>query len=197
MTRTAALLVAALALALPSAAAQDDKQGVKDALFFPLKVGNRWEYRVGARTLVTRVVKHELIDQQWCARLETKGDKLTTAEYVGVRADGVYRFRANGFDLLPPVCLFRLPPINGKTWQVKSRTAGQELQGSFKQAAETVTVHGKTYQALKVATTDYKVAGDKTAITTWYAPRVGMVKQVIRNRDVEILLELVKFEAGP
>lgn len=196
MPRTAVLLVAALALGLPSAAAQADKQGFKDSPYFPLQVSNRWEYRVGPRTLVMRVVKHELIDKQWCARLETKGDGTTVVEYVGVRPDGVYRFRANAFDLLPPLCLCKVPAKKDAHWQVQSRTAGQELQGRYSQEFEAVTVRGKPYRALKVTTTDLKVGGEKTAITTWYAANVGMVKQIVKNREVEILVELEKFQAA-
>src|SRR5207248_1175447 len=123
MTRLAVLFAPALALWLLPASGHAQKEGLTDSPYFPLKVGTRWDYRVGRRKVSTRVVRHEMIDQQWCARLETRGDgDAVITEYIGVKKDGIYRFRVNGLDVIPPLCLCKLPPLKGTRWEVQSRT---------------------------------------------------------------------------
>jgi hypothetical protein len=198
---TRAVLLATLALWLPPAAPQAEPGGVRDEPFFPLRVGTEWHYRIGGkkdgRTVVTRVVKHEQIDRQWCARLETRGDgKALATELVAVKKDGVYRFRADGQVVAPPLCLLKLPAEPGTRWQVQSRTSAQPITGAYVQTEAEFTYKEKTYPARLVSCLDLKLAGLQGSVKTWYARGFGMVKQEFKIGQTELLIELEHFEPG-
>src|SRR5436309_2199444 len=69
---------------------------------YPLKVGNRWDYRLGKQHVTTRVVKQEAAGKDTAAVLETTGDGKTVLEKLTVRADGVYRSFAEDTEIEPP-----------------------------------------------------------------------------------------------
>ena len=196
MPRIAALLAIAMTLFLRAAASQPAQPGLLESPYFPLKVGTQWNYRMDGLRYTTRVVKHEQIGKVWCARLETKSGNSVTTESIGVQKDGMYRFRGDGMDVMPPLCLCKLPPKAGTEWKVESRIAALDMKGNFTLTEEPITVGKKKYETVKVVFTDLKKGEDKIAMTTWYAAGVGMVKQTIKTGAVDLLIELEKFEAG-
>ena len=52
------------------------------------------------------------------------------------------------------------------------------------------------YKALEVAGPDFEIGGRKMAMTSWYAPGVGMIAQRLEVLGVVLLLELEKLTPG-
>ena len=189
------LLPLALAFCLSPAGVLpgQEKDKVRESPYFPLKVGNRWVYRLGARTATVRVTKREPVGKVPCARLEmTVGEEVHT-EHLAVRPDGVYRYRADGQDIEPPLCFLKLPPKAGESWKVASKTAGQAITGSFTLAEADVTVPAGKFRAVVVTSTDAQIAGLGVPVTDWFARGVGPVRRRTVLRGAETVLELQEF----
>jgi hypothetical protein len=172
------------------------KEGVKDTPFYPLKVGTAWVYRVGPRTFNVRVVAHELIGKEWCARLEGSEGERKQEEHLTVRADGIYRVRENGQGIEPPVCVLKLPPEAGATWTWAAALAGQKLTGTFTLADEELAVPAGKYKAVRAASADLTLGDWKAPLAVWYAAGVGPVRQRLVVNGKTVLLELQSFKAA-
>ncbi len=164
--------------------------------YYPLKIGNTWEYQSGGKRIVVKVTAIESINGMDCARLETGTDQGPVAEYLTVKTDGVYRVRVNDKDVKPPLLL--LAPKKGESWTVDSMVKNFALKGKLAVSEEKLTVDKTTYDALSVKSSDFTMGEQSAAIESWYAKDVGMVKQHLRlpGADLDIVLELVKFTPG-
>jgi hypothetical protein len=173
--------------------------------WFPLEMGTTWHYRAGDGKYFVRVAAHEKVGDALCARLEAVRDgRVIATEHVRVKADGVYRVDIDirrGDEVhrqspQPPILLLPLPPRNGQTFSVDSKVDGKVYKGTFKIAEEEIKVPSGTYKSVAVTSKDLEAEGIQPSLTTWYAQKVGMVKQVIAagGQKVEIVLE--KFEPG-
>src|SRR5271156_5038595 len=101
-----------LALAVASAGAQEEK--VLESPWYPLKIGTKWHYKVGANKFSMNVAKHEKVGDVMCGVLETSKDGMVlTSEQIGIKADGVYRYGIAGQKADVPFCILKLPPKNG------------------------------------------------------------------------------------
>jgi hypothetical protein len=212
-------LMRILLVCLPSSivavesAAQDK---LKEAPYYPLKVGTTWHYRAGDSKFTIRVARHEKVGETLCALLETMRDgKVVGAEHLAVTGDGVYRqdliypplqpdprSRAERGNekktqtLKPPILILKLPPQNGDSWKVDSKGDGQSFRGSFQVGEQEITVPAGTYKTFRVASQDLEVNSLKPTITTFFAEGVGMVKQILAMDDAKVEIELERFEAG-
>lgn len=187
------LCLPALTLATESGRAQEKW---KDTPYYPLKVGTRWVYRAGARTVVARVTKHEEVGGVPCACIEAGEGDESQVEYLAVREDGVYRYKVNGQELQPPLLVLKLPPKVGETWKVASKLGENVAKGTFTLGEQEVTVPAGKYKTVTVSDDDFQIAGERVGLTWWYAKGVGPVRQTIRVGGGEMLLELEKFQAG-
>jgi hypothetical protein len=98
---------------------------------------------------------------------------------------------------VPPILILKLPPGKDDTFRVDSRAGGKTWKGAFKIAREDVTVRAGTFPgAVRVTSQDLEADGLKPTVTTWYAEKVGMVKQVITEGGQSITVELEKFTPG-
>src|SRR5436305_5050593 len=96
-----AFALALLTATAPAARAADE---VKDSPYYPLKLGTTWTYRVGDDRVTIKVAKVEKVGDQMTALLEaTNAAKAKLSENVAAKADGVYRFAAEGKKIDPPV----------------------------------------------------------------------------------------------
>jgi hypothetical protein len=178
-----------------------DKGDDFDNPYYPLKVGTTWEYAGGGKKVIITVKTHEDVPGSGkCAVLETDsgGGKLT--EHLAVKGDGIYRVRANGKDVTPPVLVLRLPLKKGEEWKVDSKSDNNEITGKWTVAAEEKLTVGKDeYRtAYLVKSTDLKMGLQSATAERWYAKDRGMVKYNFRipSAGVEVSLELEKFTAG-
>lgn len=200
MNRAAVPLATLLILAgLIATRAADDPVMVTP--YYPLKVGTRWQYKVGANSLAVKVVKHEKIGDVTCALLETsRDDQVLAAEHIGVKADGVYRYTIGPLKPDPPFRILKLPAKVGDTWKVDTKIGVQELKGSFTVGEAEVTVPAGKYKTLTVASSGLESpdgAGNtvKFVFKFWFAEKVGMVKQTVQIGDrPEVVIELEKVD---
>jgi hypothetical protein len=206
MNRLARLLLVCPVL-FGSAAALAARDDLAERPYYPLQVGTTWHYKAGDREFTIRVAKHERVGDTLCALLEvTRDGKVTASEHLAVSIDGVYRHdqtkigkdgKESTQTLKPPLLVLRLPPKKGEKWQVESQADGETCRGTYQIAGEEeVKVPAGTYKAVRVASQDLEIGGIKPVVTTYFAPGVGMVKQVIQVGNVKTEFELTKFEAG-
>lgn len=191
--------LAGLLLFLNLAGAADDK--VKDSTYFPLKIGTKRHYRVGATKLILQVAKHEKVGDVMCALIETlKDGNIVTTEHVAVKDDGVFVYSNSGQKPDMPFQIMKLPPKKGDTWTVMVKFMNAELKGNFTSGEEEVTVPAGKYQAVTATSSGFQAPDGEgnmqdIVFKFWYAPKVGQVKQTIKiGKRPEIAIELEKFE---
>ena len=66
----------------------------------------------------------------------------------------------------------------------------------FVRAPEIAMIRAGKYQAVSVHSDDMKLGDKVVTLTQWFAPGVGLVKQVADFGGKKTTLELEKFEAG-
>jgi hypothetical protein len=171
--------------------------------YYPLQVGNAWEYVSGGKKIVVKVTAIEMVDGMSCARLETDASGAVVAELVTVKKDGIYRVRANNQDIKPPFMLLKLDegqqtPKQGDSWPVDSKVQNFVLKGKLTTGEEKLTVGKTEYDTVSVKSTDMTMGEQSASLEAWYAKDVGMVKQHFRlpAADLDVVLELVKFTPG-
>ncbi len=123
-------------------------------------------------------------------------------EQVAVLPDGVYRFSTAGKAIKPPLRFFKFGVKPGDSWAVDSKTEdGKTLKGAFVAGVDklTVTLGGKQVELTTwtVTSKDFTVDDEETALKTWFAENIGMVKQYVRIGKHESTLELREFKAAP
>ena len=144
---------------------------------------------------VNQIAKIENIDGKGLARLETVvNGEVKATEHVGVEAGGVFRYRFNGVELTPPVCLLKYPIKDGDTWETETKIGAQQITVSGKEGGQkNLEVPAGKFDTIsaKIETT---VGGNKISNTYWFAPDVGIVKQAVDLAGRSINMELLKFE---
>lgn len=173
---------------------------------FPLAVGNSWTYRVQPFVVpgqppsyqedrfVVRVVRQEMVGDQTCFLLEGRlRNRVTATEHVAFSRDGLTRFRADHYDITPPVTVLR--PGAAAPWAADFQLGDRKATGRFRQevAISPVRVPAGTFRGATVV--HGEVNGTQT--TVWYAAGTGMVRQDIAEGKRTTRLELEKLEKGP
>src|SRR5262249_25726853 len=148
--------------------------------YYPLKIGNQWQYRSGMGKFVYQVKKHEKIGDTFCAVLEASKDgKVINTEYMGIRDDGIYRFSMQGQKQVKPCCILKLPPKKGATWKAEFKISGELHKGSFTPVGEEeISVPAGKFQTVVAASTGFQTPDRRKLIYKyWFAEKVGLVKQ--------------------
>ena len=184
---------------LTSAPAADEK--LKETPFYPLKVGTKWQYKVGAGSLTIKVTKHEQVGEVTCAVLEkSKDDQVLGSDHIGVTADGVYHYMIAGQKLDMPFRILKLPPKKGDNWKVEVKDRGKSVSGSFTLGEAEVVVPAGKYKAITAVSDGFQLpeADGKTVkidFKFWFVEKIGLVKHTIQIGDQkEVVIELEKFE---
>jgi hypothetical protein len=200
------LLLAATAHGQNKDKDKKDKDPSKEATteYFPLKEGTTWTYRAGDKefTITVAGVEKKGDPAVPCFKLETRNSKkekeLIATEYVAVKEDGVYRYGFEKSDAKPPLRFLKLPVKSGeKKWSIDSKVGGKDVKGSFSlgEEKEPVKVLTNTYKdVITVRSEGLEIDGQKVPVRYYFAPKVGMVKQVVEVGGTEVTLELVKVE---
>jgi hypothetical protein len=193
--RTCWFIPVVLGLVLSGSASAQKKDKIAESAYFPLKDGTRWVYKAEDRIITVRVTKHEMVASVNCARLEASAGDEVHVEHLAVRPDGIYKYRADGKDIEPPLCLLKLPPRAGTTWKVESKIAGLAITGSFTLGEEKVSFLDRTETAMTVTSKDFAIAGRPMPLTYWFVRGVGPVQQRIILSGTEVVLQLQRFTA--
>jgi hypothetical protein len=189
--------LAVIALAFTLIVALPARADVKDADYYPLKVGTTWEYKAMGQTITIKVAKHEKYNGEMCALLETSAmGRVVASEHISVQKDGVFRHSMAGQKADPAVRFLKIPFKDAETWKVESKIGGQNLKVSYTYGKEKVTVPAGKYDAIYTKTSEFEAGGQKVSAQIWYAKGVGMVKTVMKLANFTVTLELSKFTAG-
>ena len=198
------VLPCVLALLASSSLLRGDEKAFPETPYYPLDVGNKWEYKVivGSNDkdrYVSRVAKHAALPDPTkdvdCAWVETLSDgNVIGVEYLAVKPDGLYRYGFNKEMADKPMLVLKLPPKAGDTWPVDLKIKDQSLQGTFKTVGETkVKVAAGEYKAWHVEGKDLDINGIKGSISLYFAENVGIVKYGVQIGTMKTDFELEKF----
>jgi hypothetical protein len=166
--------------------------------YYPLKVGNKWVYRTsGGDTLTVQVSRIEKKDGVDRAVLEMLNDgKVLASEHLSSSARGVFRHRFADVEAPAPVCVLKYPLRKGEAWDMEMMVLGDSITSKARAGdAEEVGVPAGKYRAIPVRM-EAQAGPIKFRMTAWYAPGVGMIKQVIEAAGQTTTIELEKFEEG-
>lgn len=177
---------------------QDKGKAVKTPNYYPLVAGNQWTYQLtvngNAVTMVSKIAKIETIDQLKLARLEAEvGGNVGQTEHLQQTDKGVFRHRANGIEVTPPLMLMKYPFKAGEKWGGEFTALGQKAKYSCEAGEETVEVAAGKFKTARIVVT-VEQNGQNIATTYWFAENVGFVKQTLDVNGMSILAELQKFE---
>ena len=180
-------------------------EALKETPYYPLQVGNRWDYRLGDNRYSMRVAKHEKVGNYMCARVEMMvDDKVTAHEHIAVTSEGVVRVAYDDRLSEPPLLFLKLPPAKDQTWKVDSvigkteKSPGEKVSGSFKQGevAKVSEPAGMFENVITCNSPDLDANGLKLSFTYYFAKGTGMVKQEIDVGGQKVIIDLEKFEQG-
>jgi hypothetical protein len=203
-----------LLLAAGSASAQPPAR--LESVDYPLKVGQRWTYQViDLKKLPAKVdpkskVEIEVEKEEIYTRKELgkKDEKFigfllkstsganAKRDHVVVLKDGVYRVHTAEAPLTPPLQFFKQPLGPGETWEANSMAGKEVIKGTFTAQHEKVTVPAGTYDAMAIRFRSDPALDPPFEFTNWFVRGIGMVKQHVKSKDHERLLELQSFSGA-
>jgi hypothetical protein len=196
------LLLAALSGAPAADDKKDDKKDdaktekMEDNEYYPLKEGSVWHYKLGDAKFRLKSTKKEEFGgkQSWKLEMLGEGDRTMSFEHVFPTKDGVTRLGFEGNEAKPPVVFLKAKP--GEKWTVDSTIGKEKLKGEFKSSEEKIKVGDKEYDTIVTSGDDIDGGGMKFSFKTYFAKKVGMVKQTIKMSNQEVVIELEKYEEG-
>jgi hypothetical protein len=195
----------ALSLLLPAAPPRKPIYHGSPPCYFPVKVGARWVYELNGRedTYVVTAVERKK-EETLVSVAILSGDERQPRETWSVSERGLALLcltPETRFDA--PQQELRLPAWPGREWAVK--TSGNFIERSESActlaAVEVVEVPAGKFRACRVETVLLTVEGrpPKTPrrSTRWFAPGVGVVKDVMDDGDVVKTTVLKSFTPAP
>jgi hypothetical protein len=196
------LLVAALSVALAADDKKDDKKDdtksdkMEDNEYYPLKEGSVWHYKLGDAKFRLKATKKEDFNNKTAWRLEMigEGDRTMSFEHLFPTKDSVARLGFEGNKAEPAVMFLKNKP--GEEWAVDSKIGKETLKGKFKSSEEKIKVGDKEYETIVTTGDDIDGGGMKFSFKTYFAKKVGMVKQTITMGNQTVVIELEKYEEG-
>jgi hypothetical protein len=180
------VIFAALALA-PLAYSAPLPKEQKTELYYPIQVGAKRVMELDGRETIETVEKVEAKDGKYRVSISTSTGKLLNV--LEVSAQGVSRIQVMSKDLDKPFILIKLPAKEGDSWEFLdyTYTVGKE---------EEVEVPAGKFKAIPVSVQSSR-DGVKIIHTSWYAPKVGMIKVASSaNGSVERISVLKSFTPG-
>jgi hypothetical protein len=185
-----------VAIWINSAKAQDD---LAASDWFPAAVGTSWTYRLPDGKTIVKVTKHEKQDGVICARFETieKGE-VAAVQHIRVTSGAIQRMAHNGEKVEPPFLLLKVPAAKGQKWTVDSKIVERgstvTVKGKCSTDEENVKVPAGEFKKAIRVTAELAINGEATTIKSWYAEKVGLIKQRITEGTHTNEMELEKME---
>ncbi|MEO2089662.1 MAG: hypothetical protein ABGY75_09225 [Gemmataceae bacterium] len=190
-------MLVALAGTFGATAAPVPKELKKKSDFYPLAVGNRWEYEAGIkgdRVKTRSVYEVSKVEAKDGIRVVTvtvtiahpNQDPVQLTNTLRESKDGVELVTRNGIERDPPERIVSVSMQPGETWTVKREETKKEYtQQHTVGKPEEVTVPAGKFQAVPVVIR-HDIGGTKYTSTFWYADGVGMVKMAMSNHVTEL-----------
>ena len=187
----------------PVSFAGQDKKVKKTPDYYPLQVGNQWNYKLVEANgkeyaMINRIARIETIDEKKYAVLEAEvGGKVIATEHLRPTDKGIVRLRTNNFECVPPIVLVKNPVKPGDKWggklTIMDGVANRDAKYDAVAEEEMVKVPAGRFKTLRVAIRLEE--GDKVVNTTyWFAPGVGFVKQTAEGEGINFNIELEKYK---
>lgn len=161
------------------------------SLYYPHRAGDEWTYwitvqrgeSVGGGEITARITREENVNGVKCTVMESfRGDKLLTGNYYRVTNYEVIMYRQvhlgeKPVDFDPPSVILKSSPQKGQKWINPSKLNGFDTKFTVLGEEKIETPAGK-FRAWKIESrTDYSRT-EYVQSLNWYAPGVGLVKQV-------------------
>jgi hypothetical protein len=177
---------------------QKEGAGKKGPNYFPLQVGNTWQYELTANgnkgTMVNKIARTETVNGVERAVLETSVmGKVVNSEHLRQTEQGVFRYRNNNDELMPPLPLLKYPVKAGDKWDGEMTANNQKVKYTAEVGEETIQLPAGQFKTVRVAIRA-DIQGQQLTTTYWFAQDVGLVKQTAQLGTVNMSMELEKFE---
>jgi WD40 repeat protein len=195
-----AVLLTVAALASTAQGAAPPKGGTTRLPYFPTTVGARWVCRTGEgeRTSVVTAVEEKDGTKIVTVSILMEDGNLFPMRKVSVSDRGLFLVWLLDAECKPPVCLLRHPPVAGEKWENLSIVANfpyRELAEAS--GPEQIVTPAGTFQTFRVdSRTTAGFGGGWTPTTVWYAPGIGVIKQVSEERS-SVLVSFTPGGAAP
>jgi hypothetical protein len=140
--------------------------------------------------------KTEEVDKYVGFFLKSTSEGKTTFDHVVVMDEGVYRVSVAGTPITaptpitPPLLFFK--PV--QSWECKSVSGNKTIKGIFTAKSENVSVPKGSFDAIVVSFRDGPENDRRIEIDYWFAKDVGLVKQRVKSKGNEMILELEEFK---
>lgn len=182
-----------------------------DASYFPLAVGNTWEYRSSYEPVVMRVSHQEIVNGTSCFVIESRvGEAAECAqrEYYAVGPTGleVYKRVVGGseFFLDTPEPMIKFPAREGAHWTWQSTASQGSVMLAFEiKGTRRTNVLGRDRTALLVVVRGRSIDGSEIQTKRWYCRGIGMVREQSTMKKagkmtiVESTLQNYSLRVGP
>jgi hypothetical protein len=192
----AAFYVTTCLLLAATASSAGDK---KTPDYYPLQVGNSWSFRVKVGdqegVVVSRVARIDKdADGKPLAVLEAESNgKVVASEHLRQTADGIFRYRNNGVEISPPLCLLKFPVKSGDKWDGPINSGKEKGTFAAEAKEEDVEVPAGKFKAIKVSIR-LESMGQVVNTAYWFVADTGFVKQTVQTPKLSITMDLTKFE---
>ena len=169
--------------------------GAKTQDYFPLKIGNKWTYKVtidNDQEIIDLTVAEEapvgdhkgflLQSEMGDSRLAWDGGTLLAAELAGTRYS-------------PPIPLYA---ADGTEWSGVVQAQSKQVAGTatVSRSEEELVVGGRSYRTVKCVLT-LDSGEDHIQLTTWFYSGLGILRQELRSGPALERDRNIVFVSGP
>jgi hypothetical protein len=184
-------------VASPTVAAPPSAAPLENSRFGRFDVGTTWVYQSPAGDLTIKVVAHELRNGILCAKREsTQNARVLFTDYVRTDQQVFQKFGANNGAYVPPVPLAHESIQAPYQWHYVSATGKVTFDGEQSPGGVIETPLRKFDQTTFVRLRTRVPSGEQLT-ECWYAEGVGLIREVDKFPDGELLLELKAFHPRP
>jgi hypothetical protein len=179
--------------------------------YFPLSVGNTWEYATHRERILVRVTRRENVNETSCYVVESfvgGASEASQVEYYAVTPQGVQVLKrthaGSEYLLKSPETMLAFPLLPGRHWTWQGDDAAGQVLLAFSISKVTLLeVLGRKVPALLVVLHGRSADGSELQTKRWYSPGIGMVRELTllkkgaRSMKVEATLVDFKAPSGP
>lgn len=171
----------------------------RDQDCFPIANGYKWTYKQGDQERSVRVRGTEKVGSVEAFALVDEWKEGSQVTHFVVDEEGVKVVRIKNATLDEdlsenPFLRLKFGAKKGDTWLWKGTINRQEQTTTYAhEGVEEIEVPAGTFTGMKI-TAKAKTSTGEFGVTRWYAPDIGLVKEVHQAAGGEMIVELVKFE---
>lgn len=173
--------------------------------YFPLNQGSEWVYVFGSDELTFKVTGEETVNGKKCSIYEAVMKGIPSQREYYQKTDkeliAVMRSYGNGqikVNLNPPETLMKFPLKTGDSWTWSGQLGNTEkVTFNFKVSKkEKITVPAGTFNSIKIEINGSTQGGKSISTERWYAPNVGMIKDISKFGPINLTAELKSYKIG-